>query len=118
MLFLADESVGQPVLEKLRNEGYEVLAVSELEPGLSDEDVTHMATNNKAIFITADKDFGEISFNKRLLPYGVVLIRLAGLTATRKGQLVATAISEHSNDLSGAFSVIGSNTIRIRKKDH
>jgi hypothetical protein len=39
MNILADESVDQPIVERLRADGHDVLAVMEMAPGLLDEDV-------------------------------------------------------------------------------
>ena len=39
MNFVADESVDQPIVTGLREEGHAVLSVVEMEPGISDEAV-------------------------------------------------------------------------------
>jgi hypothetical protein len=39
MNFLADESVDQPIVDRLRQDGHNVLAVAELEPSIPDETV-------------------------------------------------------------------------------
>ncbi len=46
---------------------------------------------------------------------GVVLLRLAGLSSIRKAEIVATAIGQHSGELSGAFAVVSPGAIRIRR---
>jgi Domain of unknown function (DUF5615) len=43
MNFLADESVDQPVVERLRADGHDVLAVAELAPSIPDEAVLTLA---------------------------------------------------------------------------
>ena len=43
MNFLVDESVDRQVVERLRQEGHEVLYVAEMEPGLRDDDVLEAA---------------------------------------------------------------------------
>ncbi|MBN1886716.1 MAG: DUF5615 family PIN-like protein [Thermoflexales bacterium] len=40
MNFVADESIDQPIVVRLRQEGHTVLAVVEMEPSISDETVT------------------------------------------------------------------------------
>lgn len=37
MRFLADESIDQPIVDRLRAEGHDVTAVIEFEPGLSND---------------------------------------------------------------------------------
>lgn len=116
MNFLADESVDQPIVLHLRKEGHNVAAVSEMDPGISDEDVLEQARKHQSILITSDKDFGELVFRKKLLSNGVVLIRLSGLTSTRKAQLVSSVLLEYASRLRTAFTVISSGHIRIRKQ--
>jgi hypothetical protein len=43
MIFVADESVDQPIVSFLRNEGHTVIAVVEMEPGISDAVVLEIA---------------------------------------------------------------------------
>jgi hypothetical protein len=39
MKFVADESVDQPIVVQLRADGHKVIAIVEIEPGISDENV-------------------------------------------------------------------------------
>lgn len=116
MNFLADESVDRQIVDRLREESYVVLYVAEMEPGISDETVLNQANQEGALLLTADKDFGELVFRQGLSTAGVVLIRLAGLSAENKAEIVASAISEHSSELSRAFVVITPAAVRIRRK--
>jgi len=43
MNFVADESVDQPIVTRLRKEGHNVFAVVEMEPSISDEAVLALA---------------------------------------------------------------------------
>ena len=65
MNFLADESVDQPIVERLRHDGHGVLAVVEMEPSISDETVLKRANQQLSLLLTADKDFGELVFRQR-----------------------------------------------------
>lgn len=59
MNFLADEGVDRQIVERLRIEGYSVLYVAQMQPGISDDVVLDLANQYNALLITADKDFGE-----------------------------------------------------------
>jgi predicted nuclease of predicted toxin-antitoxin system len=118
MSFLADESIDQPIVKALRDNGYKVLAIAEIKPGIADEAVAALAIENKALLITADKDFGELAFQKRIFPLGVVLLRLSGLPSKMKAQIVSTAIDKHHKELINSFTVVTINTIRIRNKNY
>lgn len=115
MNLLADESVERQIVERLRLDGQEVLYVAEMEPGIEDEVVLERANEKLALLVTGDKDFGELVFrDRRLATGGVILIRLAGLMAQTKAEIVSAAISKHEAELAGHFSVISPGRVRIR----
>jgi predicted nuclease of predicted toxin-antitoxin system len=116
MNFLADENVDRPIVDRLREDGHNVLSVAEMELSLPDETVLAMANQQDALLPTADKDFGELVFRQRRVSAGVVLIRLAGLSPATKATVVSTAIREHASELSHAFTVISPGMVRIRPK--
>jgi predicted nuclease of predicted toxin-antitoxin system len=115
MNFLADESVDQQIVDRLRQDGHLVWYVAEMKPGISDDTVLGLANREMALLLTADKDFGELVFRQRRLAPGIVLIRLAGLSPTNKAEVVASAINKHATELLQAFVVITPGTIRIRR---
>lgn len=86
-----------------------------MEPGISDDEVLDLANREGAILLTFDKDFGELVFRLGRIAAGVVLIRLFGLPPADKAEILTNAISTYSNELLGAFTVITSKSIRIRK---
>ena len=106
MNLLIDESVDRQIVDRLRQDGHNVVYVSDLDPGISDDAVLSIANNSRALLVTADKDFGEL----------VLLIRLAGLSKESKADLVADALRGHSDELPGAFSVLSPGMIRIRNQ--
>ena len=114
MNFLADESVDQPIVERLRADGHAILAVIETEPSIPDEEVLTRANQHEALLLTADKDFGELVFRQRRLATGVVLLRLAGLSPGAKASIVSTVIRDHASELPGAFTVVSPGIVRIR----
>jgi predicted nuclease of predicted toxin-antitoxin system len=116
MIFLADESVDQPIVTLLRKEGHTVIAVVEMEPGISDETVLDMANQEGCILLTADKDFGELIFRDRRYSFGIILIRLSGLAAKAKAEIVATAIKAYADQMAQTFTVISTNNLRIRPR--
>ena len=116
MKFLADECVDRQIVDRLRQEGHEVLYVMEMEPGISDADVLNLANLEKSILLTADKDFGELIFRQGKVAKGVILVRLAGLSPKVKAKVVIGAIKDHAEELLQAFTVITPVTVRIRRK--
>ena len=55
--FLADENIDQPIVEKLRSEGFDVAAVEEEIKGASDSEVLDKAVDEDRVLITFDRDF-------------------------------------------------------------
>ncbi|MCP4358863.1 MAG: hypothetical protein GY796_12660 [Chloroflexi bacterium] len=84
MKFIADEGIDVPVVVSLRQENYQIWYVAEMSPGISDEAIYALANQEKAVLITADKDFGDIVFRQRKAAYGVILLRLHGLPLEQK----------------------------------
>lgn len=116
MNLLIDESVDRQIVEKLRLDGHNVVYVSDMDPGISDDVVLSTANSTHALLVTADKDFGELVFRCQQINAGVLLIRLAGLSLQSKAELVVVAVRDHSDELPGAFSVLSRGMIRIRNQ--
>lgn len=116
MNLLADESVDRPIVDRLRQDGHTVLSVADLDPGIDDNAVLRLADRNRALLLTADKDFGELVFRMGSIHTGVVLTRLAGLSPETKARIVSAAFADHGNELPSAFSVVSSGRIRIRRR--
>ena len=114
MNFVADESVDRDIVQRLRREGHQVWYVAEMDPGITDDDVLEVANRETALLLTADKDFGEMAFRQRRFSGGIVLMRLAGLSAQRKEDIVADAVSQHAQELPQRFTVITPGLCRIR----
>lgn len=114
MNFIADENVDQQIVDYLRKNGYDVLYVEEMAPGISDEIVLSEANKANSLLITADKDFGEMIFRQKHLTAGVILIRLAGISSSKKAELILSAIKDHRDELKNSFTVIRPGHLRIR----
>ena len=115
MNLLADESVDRQIVERLRQDGYNVSYIPELKSGITDTEVLELANHSSALLLTADKDFGDLIFQHRSSSLKGVLLRLGGLSAQLKAETVASAFRQHSHDFENRFSVISSGRVRIQK---
>ncbi len=115
MNFIADENIDLQIINQLRQDGHHIICIAEIDPGISDKQVLDLANQNSAPLLTSDRDFGELVFRQRRIMPGVILIRLAGLSAQRKAETVSYAIMQHIEELKNAFVVIRPGRIRIRK---
>ncbi|MDQ4062337.1 MAG: DUF5615 family PIN-like protein [Actinomycetota bacterium] len=82
------------MVERLRQDGHEVLYVVEMEPGILDDVVLGLANREEMPLLTTDMDFGELVFRQHRSHSGVVLLRLSGLSTQAKAATVAAAINE------------------------
>ena len=114
MLWLADECVAAPLVDWLRSAGHDVLYVAESAAGLSDADVIALASRERRLLLTEDKDFGDLFFRRGHPVPGIVLIR-AGLDNSRF-QIVrlAAAIEQYGERLIGHYVVIEEGRFRSR----
>ena len=76
--------------------------------------VLDYALRQCTLLLTEDKDFGDLIFHQHRQHLGVVLVRMDGLSAQRKAELVSAAISQHGSEMPRRFTVIGSAGVRIR----
>ena len=114
MNFVADEGVDGPIVQRLRADGHSVTYIAEISPSAADEQVLALAVDTQAVLITADKDFGALVFQQRRASSGVILLRLAGLTATQKAILVSHTITQYENEMTDSFTIITPQRVRIR----
>jgi predicted nuclease of predicted toxin-antitoxin system len=114
-LVVADESVDSAIVALLRSAGYQVIYITELNPGWPDTQVLEFAFAQGAYLLTEDKDFGELTFRLRKPSYGILLIRMPDASSLDKASWVLTTLERHLPDMWGAFSVLEDNKIRIKK---
>ena len=115
MKIIADESVDFEIVEVLRAAGVEVVAVVEMNPGISDDEVLEMANNLQLLLLTEDKDFGELVVRLRKPNFGVLLLRLSGVELVVKVELCVSTIIENFEKLGNHFSVLDERRLRIRR---
>lgn len=112
MRVLADENLARGMVESLRRLGHDVMWVGTESPGISDERVLALATDEGRLLVTADKDFGEASVRLfAAVPYGVLLVRVRGSTQFRTA-VAAAAIGTRA-DWSNVFAVVEADRIRV-----
>jgi predicted nuclease of predicted toxin-antitoxin system len=109
-----DESAGVSVTRYLREQGYDVLAVGELTPRARDNDILNWAVAEERIIVTNDKDFGELVYRSGQRHSGVLLFRLRDEASANKVSVLASALTLYSEKLSGRFTVLSEERVRIR----
>ena len=116
MIFLANENFPFPSIAILRNAGYKVISVTEHHPGISDEKVMELASKEKLIILTFDKDYGELIFlHSSHNPPAVVFFRHKGKNPAFAGTQLIRLIKEQKIELKKNFTVIEQDSVRQRK---
>jgi predicted nuclease of predicted toxin-antitoxin system len=118
MKIVADESVDQRIIDRVRLAGHEVVSIADAAPGVADEWVLKHASGMDTLLLTADKDFGELVYRQRLAHCGVILLRQAGLSISARCDAVVSVLGSHANELATAFTVIAPDSVRIRRPPH
>lgn len=112
--FLIDESTGQAVAVHLRQHGYDALAVSEVMPQADDALILRFAVTERRIVITNDKDFGEMVYRERQQHCGIILLRLADVSAAAKKRIALSIVEHFGEQLVDAFCVSTEKKSRLR----
>lgn len=113
MRFLADESCDFRVVRALRAAGHDVLAVIETAPGAVDEDVINMAAREGRVFLTEDRDFGQLVYAAARTTPGVMLLRFPANLRQQLPATVLNVIAQHSNKLADHFVVVQPGRVRF-----
>ncbi|GEP90021.1 putative nuclease of putative toxin-antitoxin system [Chitinophaga terrae (ex Kim and Jung 2007)] len=99
----------------MREVGFEIFSIAEQSHGISDELVLEIAHENGSLLITQDKDFGDLVYRLGKAHEGVILLRSEGLTPYQKADLCLILVTQHTNELPGAFTVVYKDYVKIRK---
>lgn len=70
--------------------------------------------SDERILVTAGKDFGDLVFRLRQVAFGVLLVRLTGLSSASKADAVSESVREHGREMAGTFTVVSPGLVRIR----
>jgi predicted nuclease of predicted toxin-antitoxin system len=113
--FLVDVGVGRKVEEFLLEKGYDIRAVRSLDQGMPDQEIIRLATSERRMVITMDKDFGELVYHSGLGHCGILLLRLEEATGEEKRRVISRILAKYSDKMENNFCVYQNNKFRIRK---
>ncbi len=116
MNFVADESCAMPVIQMLRGAGHDVIAIAEIAPGATDDQVLERALQEKRMLITEDRDFGELVYARGRSSAGVILVRFPNQARNAKSATVLEAVSRLGSRLQDTFTVVEPGRVRISSR--
>jgi predicted nuclease of predicted toxin-antitoxin system len=111
--FLADVNIEKPLVDYLLKQGYDTKWVPNYNCETSDEDLLQLANEEKRIFITNDKDFGDLIFLQKKASGGTILFRVKGQKSQEKIRLMKKLLMGYRDKLLNHYVVITTSKIRI-----
>ena len=118
MRVLADENTPAFLVEHLQAIGHEVTEIRTTAHGSRDEQVLAIAIAQRAVLVTFDLDFGQLVYQQGLPFLSIVLVRRMKHTPEDRQRVtnqLAALLAAHGEELSGAFAVLDTHRIRIRR---
>jgi predicted nuclease of predicted toxin-antitoxin system len=113
MRFLADESCDFRVVRALRAAGHDVIAVAESAPGAEDAAIIDTAAREQRIFVTEDRDFGQLVYAAAKPTCGVILLRFPSRARATLPATVVDFVNQHGGKLTNRFAVLHPGRVRI-----
>ena len=110
----ADECVAGTIIERLREEGFDIVRAADVCPTAGDDEVLAQAHGDQRVLVTADKDFGELVVRLRRPSHGVVNIALGDLPAATRATIVAAGLIGLGDRIVGNIVTIGPGRVRVR----
>ncbi|WP_425390137.1 DUF5615 family PIN-like protein [Ekhidna sp.] len=115
MKFLADENFPGSSVAFLRERNIDVRWISEVSPGISDEEVIKFSNKEGRTILTHDSDYGELIYKSGHKPNsGVIYFRLSSFKPSDPGKILLEILESYSS-FSARLVVIDGNSIRERK---
>ena len=112
--FLVDVGVGKKVEQWLRDNGYDVKTVRDVNPKAKDSEILSLAVSDARMVITMDKDFGELVYNSGKSHSGVIILRLEDADGDKKAKVIKKILYEHSDKIQNRFCVFQEGKLRIK----
>ncbi len=114
MRILADENIDAALIDWLRGQDHDVLAVRDTMRGASDERVLSLALEDARILLTSDKDFGDLVFRRGLPTEGVVLLRFHTASRREFMELFVSHCPDMFSQAPGNFVIATNSMFRVR----
>ena len=114
-MILANENIDHTLIEAIREIGIEVHSIFEKNRGMKDETIIELSRKPPRIILTEDKDFGEWVFAHDVIGISVLFIRYHFKDTDLMKSRLTQLLTERLDELSGHFTTLTINKLRIRK---
>lgn len=113
-MIVADESLNARFIRRLRQEGHEVLSITEHSSGITDAQVLKIARSKNALLLSEDKDFGTWVFAHHVDDVDIILVRYAEHQEMETLQTLVDFLKSFSPQTRQQFITIGAGKVRHR----
>lgn len=115
VLFLANENFPLASIILMRQQGHDVVSVSETASGMSDVEVLSWARRENRVILTFDRDYGELIYLRGLsVPQGLVYFRETPKNAEFPAKYLISILNAGQVILENRFTVVESGQVRQR----
>jgi predicted nuclease of predicted toxin-antitoxin system len=115
MRFLANENFPLPSVRVLSSSGVDIISISEVSPGITDEQVLALAVKESRIILTFDRDYGELVFRRGMpCPPGIIYLRMTPASPSEPARVLESFFSNHKESVMGNFIVLTEENFRKR----
>jgi len=114
MKFLVGVGVGKKVENWLKENGFDVLSVRDIDSRAKDSQILRWAVDQQRMIISMDKDFGELVYNSGEHHAGVLILRLEDADGDTKVEVTKKILAEYYDKIESHFCVFQDGRIRIR----
>lgn len=116
MKLLANENFPEASVALLRNLGYDVYSIGELDPSISDIIVMQIAISQNRTIITFDRDYGELIFKHGHRPEkGVIYLRIEPLYPLYPAEIIHQLLQIDGFQTTNTLTVVAESKVRQRK---
>ena len=100
----------------LLSQGHDVLSALDVDPTASDDELLAIASTQRRVVVTEDKDFGELVFVHRRPHAGI--IRFSSMTVGEQVEAMRELLRHYSAEIEEQrIVVVTPNRIRVRRHD-
>ena len=114
-MIIADECVNGKLVTALREVGYEVNYISEIDSGIPDIEVLKTSEKLKGVLITEDSDFGEWVFAHKITSVTIIFLRHEKEDFDTIQKYLLESLKETEKEGVTQFITINKNKIRYRR---
>jgi predicted nuclease of predicted toxin-antitoxin system len=116
MKLLADENFPLKSIQYLQNKGYDISSIAKDAPGIHDDKVIAIASQEDRTILTFDRDYGELIFkHNHKLRKGVIYLRFDEYEPEEPGKIIEELLQNKEITFENTLTVIDRGGIRQRK---